>query len=82
MQSTESRQGNDLASDRGCRGRNSTAGSVLTESEVSPIFVIQVDNATPIVLNREKSVTLGILGTTAGDDPSFLYPEWACSVLL
>jgi len=25
----------------------------------------QVDNATPIVLNREKSVTLGILGTTA-----------------
>jgi predicted MFS family arabinose efflux permease len=26
---------------------------------------VQVDNATPIVLNREKSVTLGILGTTA-----------------
>jgi|SRR6516165_9423343 len=64
MQPTESRQGNDLASDRGCRGRNSTAGSVLTESEVGPIFVIQGDNATPIVLNREKSVTLGILGTT------------------
>ena len=25
----------------------------------------QLDNATAIVLNREKSVTLGILGTTA-----------------
>jgi hypothetical protein len=43
MQPTESRQGNDLASDRGCRGRNSTAGSVLTESEVGPIFVIVAD---------------------------------------
>src|SRR5215469_10218638 len=42
MQPTESRQGNDLASDRGCRGHNSTAGSVLTESEVGPIFVIIV----------------------------------------
>src|SRR6516165_1610109 len=43
MQPTESRQGNDLASDRGCRGRNSTARSVLTESEVGPIFVIVAD---------------------------------------
>ena len=40
MQSTESRQRNHFASDRGCRGRNSTAGSVFAESEVSPIFVI------------------------------------------
>src|SRR5215469_13641557 len=61
MQPTESGQGNDLASDRRYGGRNSTAGSVLTQSEVGPIFVIQVDNATPILLNRETSVTLGIL---------------------
>ena len=27
--------------------------------------VVQVDNATPIVLNREKSVILGIPGTAA-----------------
>src|SRR6516165_11502128 len=43
MQPTESRPGNDLAADRGCGGRNSTAGSVLTESEVGPIFVIVAD---------------------------------------
>jgi hypothetical protein len=30
-----------------------------------PLFMVQVDNATPIILNREKSVTLGILGTLA-----------------
>jgi hypothetical protein len=30
-----------------------------------PVFVIRVDNATPIILNCEKSVTLGILGTLA-----------------
>jgi len=35
------------------------------QPEVSTVRYIQVDNATPIVLNREKSVTLGILGTTA-----------------
>jgi len=28
------------------------------------IFVVQVDNTTPIILNYEKSGTLGILGTT------------------
>jgi hypothetical protein len=32
---------------------------------VRAFLVEQVDNATPIVLNGEKSVTLGILGTTA-----------------
>src|SRR5215471_13188732 len=30
-----------------------------------PLFMVQVDNQTPIVMNREKSVTLGILGTLA-----------------
>src|SRR6266566_6724758 len=27
------------------------------------VLVVRVDNATPIILNREKSITLGILGT-------------------
>src|SRR5664279_5216378 len=38
---------------------------LLVQPEVGSVVVIQVDNATPIVLNREKSFTLGILGTTA-----------------
>ena len=38
---------------------------ILRKSEMGTVVVIQVDNATPIVLNREKFVTLGILGTTA-----------------
>jgi hypothetical protein len=37
----------------------------LPQTEMGSVLVVQVDNATPIVLNREKSVTLGILGTTA-----------------
>ena len=28
------------------------------------VLVVQVDNTTPIILNHEKSVTPGILGTT------------------
>jgi hypothetical protein len=32
---------------------------------MGPVFVVRVDNATPIILNGEKSVTLGILGTPA-----------------
>jgi hypothetical protein len=32
---------------------------------VVALLAIRVDNATPIVMNREKSVTLGILGTLA-----------------
>ena len=30
-----------------------------------PVLVIQLDNATPTILNREKSVTFGTLGTLA-----------------
>ena len=30
-----------------------------------PVLVIQLDNATPIISNREKSVTFGTLGTLA-----------------
>ena len=32
---------------------------------VVALLVIQLDNATPIILNREKSVTFGTLGTLA-----------------
>ena len=59
MQSTESVQRDDrtavLRRSRHC----STAGGVLLEAKMSPVLVIQVDNATPIVLNREKSDASG-----------------------
>ena len=42
-----------------------TCSRVSRESEMRPVLVIQRDNATPIILNREKSVTFGILGTLA-----------------
>ena len=64
MQTTESRQRDNVVA----RRRDivpSTIRSVLLESEMSSVLVVQVDDATPIVLNREKSFTLGILGTTA-----------------
>ena len=34
-----------------------------SEAQMGTPFVVRVDNATPIILNREKSITLGILGT-------------------
>ena len=37
----------------------------LLQADVRTVFLVQVDNATPIVLNRGKSVILGIPGTTA-----------------
>jgi hypothetical protein len=37
----------------------------LPQSEMRAVFVVQLDNATPIILNREKSVTFGTLGTLA-----------------
>ena len=65
IQPSKSRQGDDLVPTWQHRCRNSPNGRVLPQSEMSPVFVVQVDNATSIVLNREKSVTPGILGTTA-----------------
>jgi len=65
MQTTESRQGDNLLSPQRHRHCHSTNGRVFPKSEMRPVLVVQVDNATPIVLNREKSVTPGILGTTA-----------------
>ena len=41
----------------------STERSFFVQAQVSSVFVVQVNNATPIILNREKSITLGILGT-------------------
>jgi hypothetical protein len=32
---------------------------------VVALLMVQLDNATPIILNREKSVTFGTLGTLA-----------------
>src|SRR5215475_12016722 len=43
MQSAESRQRDDLASARDCRRRNSTSGRVLSQSEMSPVFVVIAD---------------------------------------
>src|SRR2546423_2892589 len=40
-----------------------TCWRVLREPEMRPVLMVRVDNATPIILNREKSITLGILGT-------------------
>jgi hypothetical protein len=38
-------------------------------------LVVRVDNATPIILNREKSVTPGILGMLALWRATFLSPS-------
>ena len=34
-----------------------------SEAQMRAPLVVRVDNATPLILNREKSITLGILGT-------------------
>jgi hypothetical protein len=47
----------------GTIGVRSTERRFLSEAKMRAIFVMRVDNATPIILNREKSITLGILGT-------------------
>jgi hypothetical protein len=47
------------------RGANSVAGGSLPQPKMRAVFVVRVDSATPIILNREKSVTPGILGMLA-----------------
>ena len=37
----------------------------IRQSKMSTVLMVQLDNATPIILNREKSITLGTLGTLA-----------------
>jgi len=37
----------------------------FAQPEMRAVFMVRVDNATPIILNREKSVTPGILGMLA-----------------
>jgi hypothetical protein len=44
-------------------GTGSAIRCVFPKPEMRTVLLVQVDNATPIVTNREKSVTLGILGT-------------------
>lgn len=65
VQPAESRQGLNLA--YSCRANfcRPTCWRVLCEPEMRPVLLIQLDNATPIILNREKSVTSGTLGTLA-----------------
>jgi len=36
-------------------------GSAILHSALRPVVIVRVDNATPIILNREKSITLGTL---------------------
>ena len=45
------------------RGYRGTFGNPRSEAQMRAPLVVRVDNATPIILNREKSITLGILGT-------------------
>jgi hypothetical protein len=65
VQPAESRQGWNLASRLRANFSNPTCWRILRESQMGPVFVVRVDNATPIISNREMSVTLGILGTPA-----------------
>jgi hypothetical protein len=46
-------------------GTNSAVRCPLLKSEMRAVLMMQVDNSTPIVKNREKSITLSILGTLA-----------------
>jgi hypothetical protein len=65
MQAAYPQPGDHLAALPRRRRWNSASRRVVGQSDMCPISVVQVDNATPIVLNREKSVILGIPGTTA-----------------
>src|SRR5260370_40742871 len=65
VQAIESRKGLNLPFTRRANFCRPTCWRVLRESEMRPVLVIQLDNATPIILNREKSVTFGTLGTLA-----------------
>jgi hypothetical protein len=65
VQPAQPRKGLNLAFTGRANFCCTTCWRVLRQSKMSPVLLVQVDNATPIVLNGEKSVTLGILGTTA-----------------
>ncbi len=64
MQTPESTEGHDLRV--ACWfGAGPAVGRVFLQTQMSSVDVVRVDNPTPIILNREKSVTLGILGMLA-----------------
>ena len=65
VQPTESRKGLNLVFTRSANFCCTTCWRVLRESKMRPVLMVQLDNATPIILNREKSVTFGTLGTLA-----------------
>ena len=65
VQPAESRKGLNLAAGHRANFCCTTCWRVLRESKMSPVLMVQLDNATPIILNREKSVTFGTPGTLA-----------------
>ena len=65
VQPTESGEGLNLAFSLGANFCRPTGWCVFREAEMCPVLMVQLDNATPIILNREKSVTFGTLGTLA-----------------
>jgi hypothetical protein len=62
VQSAESRNGLDSGSHCSTDCRWATRWCVLRQTQMGPIFVVQVDNLIPIVLNRERCVIRGIRG--------------------
>src|ERR1700736_2110187 len=62
MQSTESRQGLNLALGPRANCGWPTCWCVLRELLMRPALVVQVDNLIPIVRSRERSVIRGIRG--------------------
>jgi len=59
MQAAQARSRHDSTP---VRGANSARRRSLVQAKVSAVLMVQLNNATPIISNREKSVTPGILG--------------------
>jgi len=61
METTDFRTRDDLSG--ACRLDRSAVRRVLAQSEMRPALVIQVDNTTPIILRRDRSVIHGTRGS-------------------
>ena len=62
MQAAESRKGSYGASLSGTIRSQPARWRILRQPQMRAIFMVQVDNLIPIVLNRERSVIRGIRG--------------------
>jgi hypothetical protein len=62
VQPAESRKGMNLGFSLSANCCRPTCWRVLREPEMRPVLMVQLNNATPIISNREKSVIPGILG--------------------